>query len=99
MTVLSERTGRQENINVQRAERSIYLNIKEKKMSFGLQCFRNVSFVRAYIVFQFWFVSKVTAERLTRKGKNNLQCDVYPVNFRCKSTASNLCWDFFKPLV
>ena len=45
------------------------MNIKEKKMTFGLRCFRNVSFVRAYIVFQFWFVSKVTAERLTRKGK------------------------------
>ena len=40
----------------------VCLKIKEKKRSLGLQWFRNVSFVRAYIVFQFWLV------RLREKG-------------------------------
>ena len=42
--------------------RKVCLKIKEKKRSLGLQCFRNVSFVRAYIVFEFWLV------RLREKG-------------------------------
>ena len=33
------------------------------------------------------------------KKQKNLQHESYPVNLRCKRTASNLCWEIFKPLV